>query len=103
MPLSLVRISRHEALRRFLEEDIGRGDVTTTAIVPPDQQAIGHFVAKAPLILAGIELAIETLTLMDEGIVVENRHRDGDALCEGERADPNNHDGVITDLEPDIL
>jgi len=86
MSLSLVRISRHEALKRFLEEDIGLGDVTTVAIVPPDQQAIGHFVAKAPLILAGIDVVIETLTLMDEGLVVQNRRRDGDAMCEGERA-----------------
>jgi nicotinate-nucleotide pyrophosphorylase (carboxylating) len=86
MPLSLVRISRQEALKRFLGEDIGRGDVTTLAIVPPDQQAIGHFVAKAPLVLAGIDLAIEALTLLDEGLVVESRREDGDELHEGDRA-----------------
>jgi nicotinate-nucleotide pyrophosphorylase (carboxylating) len=86
MPLSLVRISRLEALKRFLEEDIGRGDVTTLAIVPPDQKAIGHFVAKAPLVLAGIDLAIETLTILDQGLVVENRREDGDELHEGDRA-----------------
>lgn len=86
MPLSLVRISRQEALKSFLGEDIGRGDVTTLAIVPPDQQAIGHFVAKAPLVLAGIDLAIEALTLLDEGLVVESRCRDGDELHEGDRA-----------------
>jgi nicotinate-nucleotide pyrophosphorylase (carboxylating) len=86
MPLSLVRISRQEALKRFLEEDIGRGDVTTLAIVPPDQKASGHFVAKASLVLAGIEPVIEALTLLDSGLVVENRHRDGDELREGERA-----------------
>ena len=40
MPLSLVQTSRREALKRFLEEDIGQGDVTTLAIVPPDQKAI---------------------------------------------------------------
>src|SRR5574337_2084296 len=86
MPLSLVRINRREALKRFLEEDIGQGDVTTLAIVPPDQKAIGHFVAKAPLVLAGIEPVIEALTLLDAGLVVENRHCDGNALREGEKA-----------------
>lgn len=86
MSLSLVRITRLEALKRFLEEDIGRGDVTTLAIVPPDQKAIGHFVAKAPLVLAGIDLVIETLTLLDQGLVVEDRHHDGDELREGDRA-----------------
>ncbi|HWQ70573.1 MAG TPA: carboxylating nicotinate-nucleotide diphosphorylase [Patescibacteria group bacterium] len=86
MPLSLIRISRLEALKRFLEEDIGRGDVTTLAIVPPDQKAIGHFMAKAPLVLAGIELVIDVLTLLDEGVVVEHRRHDGVELCDGERA-----------------
>ena len=86
MPLSLVQTSRREALKRFLEEDIGQGDVTTLAIVPPDQKAIGHFVAKAPLVLAGIELVVEALTLLDEGLVIESRHREGDELCEGDRA-----------------
>ncbi|MCZ7626557.1 MAG: nicotinate-nucleotide diphosphorylase (carboxylating) [Candidatus Methylomirabilota bacterium] len=85
MPLSLVRFSRQEALRRFLEEDIGRGDVTTLAIVPPDQQAIGHFMAKAPLVLAGIDLVIETLTLLDEDVRVESRRHDGDRLGEGDQ------------------
>lgn len=60
--------------------------MTTLAIVPPDQQAIGRFVAKAPLVLAGIELVVEVLTLLDEGLAVESRHRDGDELCEGDLA-----------------
>jgi nicotinate-nucleotide pyrophosphorylase (carboxylating) len=85
MPLSLVRTSHREALKRFLEEDIGQGDVTTLAIIPPDQQAIGHFMAKAPLVLAGIELVIEAFTLLNEGVTVEIWHRDGDELCEGDR------------------
>jgi nicotinate-nucleotide pyrophosphorylase (carboxylating) len=85
MPLSLVRTSHREALKRFLEEDIGQGDVTTLAIIPPDQQAIGHFMAKAPLVLAGIELVVEAFTLLDEGVTVEIWHRDGDELCEGDR------------------
>ena len=85
MPLSLVRTNHRETLKRFLEEDIGQGDVTTLAIVPPDQKAIGHFVAKASLVLAGIEPAIEALTLLDEGLAVEIWHRDGDELREGDR------------------
>lgn len=86
MSLSLVRTSRREALKRFLEEDIGQGDVTTLSIVPPDQKAIGHFMAKAPLVLAGIEPVIEALTILDEGLTAETWHRDGDTLREGDRA-----------------
>jgi nicotinate-nucleotide pyrophosphorylase (carboxylating) len=83
---SLPQTTRREILSKFLEEDIGRGDITTLAIVSPDQKALGYFLAKAPLVLAGIDLAIEVLTLLDEGLIVENRHRDGEHLREGERA-----------------
>lgn len=83
---ALAQTARRELLKKFLEEDIGRGDITTQAIVPVDQQAAGYFVAKAPLVLAGIELAIEVFTLLDEGVAVERWHRDGDYLREGDRA-----------------
>jgi len=79
------RDARREILRAFLEEDIGRGDVTTLAIVPVDRKAVGYFVAKAPLVLAGIDVAIDVLTLLDEGLAVERSHRDGDRLGKGER------------------
>lgn len=83
---SLAPSTRRETLRRFLEEDIGRGDITTLPIVPPDRKAVGHFLAKVPLMLAGIELAIEVLSLLDEDLAVESRRRDGDHLRQGDRA-----------------
>lgn len=86
MPPSLAEITRRDALKRFLEEDIGQGDMTTLAVVPPDQEAIGEFVAKAPAVLAGIDLAIEVLALLDEGVAVQRWHRDGEVLREGDRA-----------------
>ena len=86
MVQSLAQITRREILRRFLEEDIGRGDITTLATVLPDQKAVGYFLAKAPLVLAGIELAIEVLALLDKDLMVENRRRDGEYLREGDRA-----------------
>ena len=82
---SFDRAARRELLRTFLEEDIGQGDVTSLAIVPADQKGIGYFVAKAPLVLAGIGIAIDVLTLLDEGLAVEHSHRDGDRLGKGER------------------
>lgn len=83
---SFAQATRREILRKFLEEDIGRGDITTLATVSPDQKAVGYFLAKAPLVLAGIDLAIEVLTLLDEDLAVENRRRDGEYLREGDRA-----------------
>jgi nicotinate-nucleotide pyrophosphorylase (carboxylating) len=79
------RDARRKILRSFLEEDIGRGDVTTLAIVPVGRKGVGYFVAKAPLVLAGIDVAIEVLALLDEGLVVERSQRDGDLLGKGEQ------------------
>ena len=41
-------------VRLALEEDIGTGDVTTRACVPEAQQARGRFLAREPLIVAGL-------------------------------------------------
>ncbi len=75
-----------DILRKFLEEDIGRGDITTLAVVPADRNAIGNFVAKAPLVLAGIEVAIQVFALLDADLGVEISHRDGAHLREGQEA-----------------
>ena len=37
-----------------LEEDIGPGDVTTQALIPPDLQGEAHIRAKAALVVAGL-------------------------------------------------
>jgi nicotinate-nucleotide pyrophosphorylase (carboxylating) len=42
-----------------LEEDIGSGDVTTGACVPESQQAHGRFLAREPLVIAGLGLLPE--------------------------------------------
>ena len=45
-----------DLVRRALAEDIGSGDVTSAACVPADRQARGRFLAREPLVLAGIEI-----------------------------------------------
>jgi nicotinate-nucleotide pyrophosphorylase (carboxylating) len=45
-----------DAVDRALYEDIGAGDVTTDATVPPDLSAEAYFRAKQGLIVAGVEL-----------------------------------------------
>lgn len=44
------------AIERALSEDIGSGDITSQLTVPDARQASGKFVARQPLVLAGIEL-----------------------------------------------
>jgi nicotinate-nucleotide pyrophosphorylase (carboxylating) len=44
------------AIERALAEDIGAGDITSQLTVPEGLEAQGSFLAKEPLVLAGIEL-----------------------------------------------
>jgi nicotinate-nucleotide pyrophosphorylase (carboxylating) len=44
------------AVERALAEDIGSGDITSQLTVPENLQASGKFLARQPLVLAGIEL-----------------------------------------------
>ena len=53
-----------DALRRFLAEDIGHGDITTDAIVDPAAKAIGHVVCKERAVIAGLSESILLLKLV---------------------------------------
>ncbi len=44
------------AVGRALREDIGAGDITTQACVPADTRHAAMFLARQPLVLAGVEL-----------------------------------------------
>jgi nicotinate-nucleotide pyrophosphorylase (carboxylating) len=50
----------HPAVRRLvaaaLEEDVGRGDVTTEATIDRDAEAVGTVVSREPVVFAGGEL-----------------------------------------------
>jgi nicotinate-nucleotide pyrophosphorylase (carboxylating) len=73
----------HNLLRSFLAEDIGNGDITTETIVSPTQRARGELIAKAPLVLAGIELFAEVFHLLDITTAVEFVSHDGEELTAG--------------------
>src|ERR1700747_3170814 len=73
----------HNLLRSFRAEDIGTGDITTETTVSPDQRGHGEVIAKAPLVLAGIELFTEVFRLLDPTTTVEIVHEDGEDLTPG--------------------
>ena len=52
-----------------LAEDIGAGDVTTTALVPPDTKAEARLVVKAPGVVAGLPAAEYVMRRVSEEIV----------------------------------
>ncbi len=81
-PLELA--SHRELLRRFLAEDVGAGDLTTQATVPKGLRGVGRFVAKAPVALAGLSVAIEVFRLLDGNLSADIKYADGSALNLGD-------------------
>ncbi|HVX67774.1 MAG TPA: carboxylating nicotinate-nucleotide diphosphorylase [Bryobacteraceae bacterium] len=56
MPFDARHPEAVDAVRRALAEDIGAGDVTSEACIAADRLACGRFFARAPIVLAGVEL-----------------------------------------------
>src|SRR4051794_28136628 len=69
-------------VRRALEEDVGGGDVTTRATVPPGTRARARITQKQPGVVFGLDVAEATLRALDPGVrltrlVAEGAWRDG--------------------------
>ncbi len=73
-----------ELIRLALAEDVGPGDVTTTAVVPAEVQAEARAVAKGDLIVAGAEVAARVFTLMDASLEVAIEIPDGAPASPGD-------------------
>ena len=71
-------------VRLALEEDVGRGDITTQAIVPPELRARGVFVTKASCVLAGLDVALEVFRCLEPGVRLLSGKQDGDLCNAGE-------------------
>ena len=65
------------------EEDIGIGDITTEATVPPVQEGIGTLLAKSDGIVAGLPVAERVFAKLDETLSFHALLTDGDAVKAG--------------------
>lgn len=73
-----------ETVRRALMEDIGRGDLTSGAIIPPDLMADAVMRAKASGTVAGLEVARTAFLLVDPAVQVHLLAADGDRVSPGD-------------------
>ena len=80
------RIVLERIVRNALEEDIGRGDLTTSSVVFGDAKGEAVFCARAPLVLCGLPVIHTVFQLIDEHVRVSNERTDGDALVAGDIA-----------------
>ncbi len=83
----MASLSREEILRVVrlgLEEDIGGGDVTSLATVPGELIAQAKMVAREPLVLAGLELAVAAFQELSSQTQIQNEAQDGALLSAGQ-------------------
>jgi nicotinate-nucleotide pyrophosphorylase (carboxylating) len=75
------------AVRRLidlaLEEDLGRGDVTSQAVIAPDVTATAHLVARESLVLAGLGVCTAVFQRVDRAVAATEFAKDGDRVAAG--------------------
>jgi nicotinate-nucleotide pyrophosphorylase (carboxylating) len=79
----LPRRELGEIVTRALDEDLGRGDVTTDALVPPELGGSAIVLAKEAGVLAGVGALLETFRQVDPAIEVEPLLQDGAEIAPG--------------------
>ncbi len=72
-------------VRRFLREDVGDGDSTTAAVIPPAARAAGWIVAREACVVAGLDLARAVFGELDGATRFEAAVRDGEPVPAGGR------------------
>ncbi len=75
-----------DIVTRALAEDLGRGDVTSDACVPPHIVGEASLNAREPLVLSGIDVFATVFAHVDAGIMVDKRANDGAQLRAGDAA-----------------
>jgi len=66
-----------ELVRSALKEDIGTGDATTAAVVPPGAVIRAHILARQTLVCAGLPIAEKIFQALDPETQVTLPHNDG--------------------------
>jgi nicotinate-nucleotide pyrophosphorylase (carboxylating) len=80
MPEPLPAAAYREVVARALAEDLGPGDLTTSAIVPRTARASGLVIARQTCVVAGLDVAREVFAQVSPDVRWSARKTDGD-LC----------------------
>ena len=82
--IALPAVDIRRAVRRGLEEDLGQGDITTTAIFSESTPARARIIAQQPLVVAGMTAAIQTFIAVDASLKLTPFRRDGSHAKNGD-------------------
>jgi nicotinate-nucleotide pyrophosphorylase (carboxylating) len=75
MPLDHDAVT--DLVTRALAEDVGAGDLTTQATVPPGTRAVATITQKAPGVVFGLDAAEEAFRQADPGVTIERLAPEG--------------------------
>ncbi len=73
-----------ELIQRALDEDIGSGDLTTTAVLDGTETGVAQAVSKGDIIVAGIDVFREVFFVLDPSLVFETYFTDVRAAGKGD-------------------
>lgn len=74
----------HRLIALALEEDLGRGDLTSEALIPASLRAEGELLVKAEGVIAGMAVAEAVFHAVDPGTIWEALEQDGAAVHPGQ-------------------
>ena len=73
-----------ELIRMALREDVGDGDHSTLACIPPQAQGTARMVAKQDGVICGMEIGEKVFHLVDATLQVDALVKDGDTVRRGD-------------------
>ena len=92
-----------ELVARALAEDLGDGDATAAATIPPDARALARIRQKAPGVVYGLDLAERTFRTLDPDATVERRVEEGVWREDGPVLEVRGNARAILAAEPTAL
>jgi nicotinate-nucleotide pyrophosphorylase (carboxylating) len=66
--MQIARRTLEELVARCLAEDVGRGDVTTQAVIPPDRVGVARIEVRESAVVAGLHVARACFDLASDGL-----------------------------------
>lgn len=73
-----------DLIHRALEEDIGPGDITTSLLIPEDNESRALYISKGNFVLAGLPFVKEVLRILDPSISFKTFFGEGDKVRKGD-------------------
>ncbi len=73
-----------DLIHRALEEDIGPGDITTSLLIPDENESRALYIAKGNFVLAGLPFSREVFQILDPSISFKMFYNEGINVIKGD-------------------